>query len=221
MSPDRARALTAGLIYFSTHITSVAAVVAYAPLLSDPSTGADGVVLLGALLEILLALGCLGTGVVLLPVLQPHGAALANAYSALRTLEAAVIGAGSLAMIALVSLRGADSGSALGGALVAVHQASFLVGQGLIISVNSIVIGFLLWRSGLVPRAIGGLGMIGGVLVLADNLAQFSGVLDQGDAVTALLAVPVFAFEIWFAGYMVLRGFRSGALARPATERAS
>lgn len=217
MSRTRNAALLAGLLYLSTHVTSVAAVVAYGSALTDPpsvlaSTG-DGPVLAGVLLESLLALGVLGTGVTLLPVLRPYAPVGAYAFSALRTMEAAVIAVGAVPMLALVALRDGRPGGApavgqmLAEGLVAVHQAAFLVGQGLVISVTTLVIAGTLWRTRLVPAWIGALGLVGGVLVLISNAAQLFGALDRGGT-AALLALPVFAFEISFALYLVLRGVR-------------
>lgn len=207
MAHDRTAALVAGLLYFSTHITSVAAVAAY---------GSPSGVLWGVALEVLLALGVLGTGVVLLPLLARRTPILANAFSALRTLEAAVIAVGVLPMLAILALSTADA-TTLEPALLALHDGAFLVGQGLIISVNTLVIGTLLVRSRVVPRWIGFLGLVGGALVLIGNVAQLSGVLDRGDPVAGLFALPVFAFEISFAAYLVFRGLR---LSTPAPARA-
>lgn len=206
MTTNRTRALCAGLIYFSTHITSVAAVVMYGNLYSDPFSRSDGQILTGVLLEFLLALGCLGTGVALLPLLKPHGASLAHAYSALRTLEAAVILAGGLALLALLQVRELPDSGLIATTLGEFHRASFQMGQGFVIMINTIIIGYLLWRSGLVPRVIGIMGIVGGILVTIGNLLQFFGVAEQGGTVAGLFAVVVFAFEIAFAGYLVFKG---------------
>lgn len=216
MTPTRRTALVAGLLYFSTHVTSVAAVIAYRSALSDDggfSAATADRVLLAVALEIALALGVLGTGVVLLPVLRPHGAALAQGFSALRTLEAAVIATGTLPMITLVWLHASGStGSTWAATLVGVHEAAFLVGQGLIISVNTLVLATLLLISGLVPGWIATLGLIGGACVLIGNIAQLFGAVERSGALAGVLAVPAFAFEICFAGYLVLRGFRAGCI---------
>lgn len=203
MSSVRATALVAGLLYFSTHITSVAAVAAY-------SAGGRDAILIGVALEILLALGVLGTGVALLPLLAPYGAVLANAFSAMRTLEAAIIAMGTLPMLALIAVQAsADAAApAIGETLIALHGGAFLVGQGLIISVNTIVIGSLLVRSGVVPRWIGILGIVGGTLVLVGNVLQLIGALAPGSPWAGLFAGPVFVFEISFAAVLVFRGLR-------------
>lgn len=110
MSPLRSRALIAGLLYFSTHLTSVGAVVIYGAALSKPhamatSPGATAV-LWGVVLDTALALGCVGTALALLPVLVRVAPSLGQAFLTLRTLEAAVIVVGAMPMLALVWLAG-------------------------------------------------------------------------------------------------------------------
>jgi hypothetical protein len=209
MTRARSAALIAGLLYFSTHVTSVAAVAAYASGLSDPSApSAREALLLGVGLEVLLALGVLGTGVALLPLLAPYGPTLAHAFSALRTLEGAVIAAGVLPMLVVIGLYPVDA--PVTDVLVGIHSAAFLVGQGLIISVNTLVIGALLVRSGVVPRWIGMLGLAGGALVLVGNVLQLLGALGPDSPWALLFAGPVFAFELSFATCLVVRGLRAG-----------
>jgi hypothetical protein len=203
--------LVAGLLYFSTHVTSVAAVVAYGttPPEVTPPFG-DTPILVGVLLEVLLALGVIATGVALLPVLRPHGESLAHTFSSLRNVEGAVILAGAMAMLALAwTAASGVATDSLAEVLFDLHRASFLLGQGLVISVNSVVIGYLLRRSRLVPGWIGTLGMIGGGVVLVSNLAQLFDVITFGGAIAGVAAIPVFAFEISFAGYMVAKGLRT------------
>lgn len=211
MNSLRRRSLIAGLLYFSTHVTSVAALVVYGTEPPDVSTRFDQTpILFGVLLELALALGVIGTGVVLLPALRPHGASLAHTFSSLRNVEGAVIIAGSMAMLALAWT--ADAGVATVGlaeAMFNLHKASFLLGQGLVISVNSIVIGVLLRRSGLVARWIGTLGVFGGGVVLVSNLAQLFGAIEFGGTAAGVAAIPVFTFEICFAGYLTTKGLRS------------
>ncbi len=165
----------------------------------------------GVVLDTALALGCVGTALALLPVLVRVSPSLGQAFLTLRTVEAAVIVAGAMPMLALVWLANGGSLADAGlvpDALVGIHQASFLLGQGLVIGVNSIIIGYLVWRHRIVLPAIGLLGMIGGVLVLTSNLLQLVGVLPLSGTHHRLMAVPLFAFEIWFASYLVFVGFR-------------
>lgn len=213
---ERQSARIAGLLYYSTHLTSVAAVVLYGASLTDrhfvTTAGSTTQVIVAVAFDLLLALGVVGTGVVLLPILRVHSAAGAYAFSALRTVEAAVIAVGTLPMLTLVGLHSAWStgapvgATAIGEALVGLHQASFLVGQGLVISVNTVVLSSLLLRSRIVPLWIGVLGAAGGTAVLISNVAQLFGLVPRAGALAGAGAVLAFAFEICFAGYLVIRG---------------
>ena len=210
MNSLRRRSLIAGLLYFSTHVTSVAAVIAYGTTPPDVTPPFDDTpILAGVLLEVLLAFGVIGTGVALLPVLRPHGESLAYTFTSLRNVEGAVILAGAMAMLTLAWTAAADVATdTIAEVLFDVHRASFLLGQGLVISINSIVIGYLLRRSRLVPGWIATLGIIGGSVVLVSNLAQLLDVIAFAGAIAGVAALPVFAFEICFAGYMVIKGLR-------------
>ncbi len=192
----RQHARAAGILYLVTHVTSVTAVAAY---------GA-GMIAGGVALEFALAVGCLGTGVLLWVLLQGAGPARAATFALMRTLEAAVIIAGTLPMLGVLWLDGA--GRQWSDAATSMHAASFLLGQGLVISVNTIVLGWLLWDSRSVPRALAALGVVGGLVVLASNLAQLGGLIPLNGAVAAACAVPVFAFEIWFAITLIAVGLR-------------
>ena len=196
-------ARTAGALYLVTHVTSIAAVAAY---------GA-GATALGVALEFTLALGCLGTGILLWVLLHGAGPARAATFATLRAVEAAVILAGTLPMVALTL---APLSSDATTSFTAAHTAAFLVGQGLVIGVNTIVLGSLLFTSRAVPRPLAVLGMAGGALVLLSDLGQLFGVVPLNGPVAAACALPIFAFEIWFAVLLLIRGLSSAVRPAPA-----
>ena len=200
-------ARTAGALYLVTHLTSIAAVAAY---------GA-GALALGVALEFTLALGCLGTGILLWVLLHGAGPARAATFATLRAVEAAVILAGTLPMVALTL---APLSSDATTSFTAAHTAAFLVGQGLVIGVNTIVLGSLLFTSRAVPRPLAVLGMAGGALVLLSDLGQLFGVVPLNGPVAAACALPIFAFEIWFAVLLLIRGLSPSAV-RPAPAGAA
>jgi len=203
MSQDHHRyARTAGILYLVTHVTSITAVTAYA---GDATA-------IGVALELILAGGCLGTGILLWLLLRSAGPARALTFAGLRSLEAAVIAAGTLPMLALLW---ATAPAPIEQSLLSLHTAAFLVGQGLIISVNTVVLGWLLLTADVVPRALAVLVMVGGTLVLASNSAQLFGLIPQGGAIAGLCAVPVFVFEIWFAIHLIAAGLRPRSIASP------
>lgn len=190
----RQYARMAGICYLVTHVTSVLAVVAYG----------RGFLAAGITLELALALGCLGTGVLLWVLLRDAGPVRASTFALLRTVEAAVILAGVLPMVASLWLAPGDQSMAT--VLAQLHAAAFLVGQGLVISVNTVVLGWLLFAARAVPRGLAVLGLVGGAIVLVSNLSQLWGAIPINGTLAAIAAVPVFAFELWFAVYLIALG---------------
>lgn len=189
------RARIAGLLYLTTHVTAVLAVVAYRA----------GATAAGITLEFALAVGCVGTGVTLWTLLRDRGPTRAATFALLRAIEAAVILAGTLPMVARLRLPDLDS-PGLATALDELHDGSFLVGQGLVIGVNTLVLAWLLLDARAVPRALALLGLAGGTLVLASDLAQLWALIPADGTLAAAAAAPIFAFEIWFAVRLVAVG---------------
>lgn len=189
ISPTRAARAT-GALYLSTHVTSVGAAAAYAAATTPLG------IRFGVTLEFALALGCAVTGILVFALFRGYGEVRAASFALLRLLEAAVILAGTVPMIVL-AWNWADAQAH--SQLIQLHQGSFLVGQGLVIAVNTIILGSLLVASDLVPRALGWLGIAGGIIVLAGNFAQLFELIPFAGPVAGLAAIPIFAFELWFA----------------------
>ncbi|MFF7974394.1 DUF4386 family protein [Streptomyces sp. NPDC007905] len=224
MTSTRTTATAAGVLFLVTHVTSVTALALYGPVLSNKhfitGSGPETPVLLGALLEVLLALAIVGTAVALFPVIKRTNEAVALGYVGLRTLEAAVVAVGVVPLLAVTTLRHdvpTQSGTVpLGEAMVALHNWMFLVGPSLVCGTNTVLLAYLLHRSRLVPRFIAALGLIGGPLVFASGTAQMFGLIDQISVWAALAAIPVFAWEICLALFMLVKGFRTPAEAHAA-----
>lgn len=221
MTSTRRTAVVTGALFLITHVTSVAGLALYQPVLRDPDPVAGAAagtpVLLGALLEVVLAVAIVGTAVALHPVVKRHGEGLAMGYVGLRTLEAGIIAVGVVPLL-VVSTLGRDlpdtAGIApLGNALVAFHNGTFLLGPGFVCGGNTAVLAYLLYRSRLVPRFIPVLGLVGGPLVFASSAAQLLGLYPQFSTWAAVPAVPVFAWEICLALCLIGRGFREPSAA--------
>ncbi len=219
MDRTRRDALAVGALYLITHVTSVTALVLYGPVVNhiDHLDEADSVsVFAGGLLEVILALAVVGTAVALYPTVRRHSPAGAVGYVALRTLEASTILVGVVTLLAAVTVRQQHSGTSdsassvvAGQALVAVHNWIFLIGVGLVVGVHTVVLAYALYRSRLVARFIPVLGLVGGPLVFASNIGVMFGAYPQASTITAVGAVPVFAWEISLAGYLIVKGFRT------------
>jgi hypothetical protein len=231
IGPSRRLAVATGVLFLITHVTSIAAAVLYQPVLNRPgyvlgNGSANSRIVLGGLLEIILAAAVIGTAVTLYPVVSRHNRALALGYAGLRALEAGIIVTGVASLLAVVTLQHDLAGTAAHAAalttaaqaLVAIHNWTSILGPGLVCGLNTSVMAYALYRSKLVARFIPVLGLIGGPLVFGANVALMFGVPrpDLGVCV-----VPVFAWEICLAVFLITKGFRSTAATPtvPSDER--
>ena len=220
MDPVRKAALVAGLFYIGTFVFSIPALGLYDGVVNDPNfvlgAGSDQGVLWGALIEILTALTGIGTAVALYPVIKRHGPGRAVGFIASRTLEAALICVGVLAVLAVYTLRqdfaGATDTAALtttASGLVAVKDWSFLLGPAIMATVNALCFATIMYQSRLVPRWIPTVGLIGAPLLLASSVATLFGAWEQVSVISMLLTLPIATWEFSVGVYMTVKGFRT------------
>lgn len=213
MTDTRRTALLAGLLYLLTFVASIAALPLLAPVLDDPlfvrSPGPAPGVVAGGLLDLINAAACVGTAVVLYPVVRRWGEASALGFVTSRVLEAAIIAFGVISLLAVVTLRlgGVGDATVVAQALVALRNWTFLLGPGLMPAVNALLLGSLMLRSRLVPRPIPLLGLIGAPLQLASVLATMFGVNDQLSIWSGIAVVPIFFWELSLGLWLAIRGF--------------
>lgn len=225
MKPARKTSLLAGVFFLMTEVTSIAGLALYGPVLHNPAyivsaTGRDSMVLLGAFFEVLLVVAMIGTAAVLFPVVRRQNERIARAYRAVRYFEAAVIVVGIISIVSIVALR-QHAGLATGKSLLWLHDATFLIGPGFAIGLDSALLAYLMYTSQLIPRAIAVLGMAGGSLVFASSSAILAGLYDQTSTGALGLALPVFAWEVSFAIWMIAKGFKTPPDAHPDNTRAA
>jgi hypothetical protein len=218
MNPTRKTALVAGIFYLITEVTAIGAMLSYGPILTDPTfivsaSGSDTGVLIGAFLEVLLAIAVVGSSVTLYPVIKTYGGGLALGYVAGRLIEAAIILVGVMSLLTILTLRhggGADADAAItvGRSLVALHDWTFLFGPKLALGVNTVLLATLMFRSRLVPRPIAVLGLVGGSLVFVSGTAVLFGAYADLSTLGFAAAMPVLACELSLALWMIIKGFR-------------
>jgi hypothetical protein len=223
MDEDQRSARIFGVLFLITFLTSIPAVLLFQPVLDDPAgyiagDGNDGRIYLGALLEFLLILANVGTAVVLYPIARRQNRTLAIGYVAARIIECVFLAAGIIFVLGVVSLRQDSPDAAdLAVSLAALKDWSFLFGPGLVVPFgNGLILAYLMYRSGLVPRRMTWLGLIGGPLLLIGNLGVLFDVWEQDSAVSLLVA-PEFFWELSLGIYAAVWGFRRDApILRPA-----
>lgn len=178
---------------------------------AGPDTGA----IIGGILEIIVALAGIGTAVVLFPLLKKQNEGAALGLVAARTLESGTIFAGVAFLLSIVSLRQAGTGA---DALVTSHTLAvlydriFLLGQSFMPAICDLLLGFLLYKSRLVPRSLALIGIVGAPLLLAGYFAVLFGLVGQHDPLAGLSAVPVALFEFSLGIWLVVKGFNGPAV---------
>jgi hypothetical protein len=221
MSRTRKLALAAGLFYIATFIFSIPALGFYDGVLNEPGfvhgVGPDGGVLWGAIFEVLTALTGIGTAVMLYPIIRRHGRHNAVGFVASRTLEAATIFVGILGLLAVYTLRqdlgGTDAAGldAVSQGLIALHDWTFLLGPGIMPAVNALFLATVLRRSGLVPRLIPTIGLIGAPVLLASSTGTLFGAWEQVSGPAMLFAIPIAAWEFSLGVWLTVKGVRGEA----------
>ena len=226
MDSMRRTALVVGVLFIITYITSIAAKFAFYPpflenadyLLGD---GEDTRVLWGAFLEMLLIIANIGTAVALYPVLKRRFPALSLGFVTARVMESVFIAVGILAVVTLVTMRQDFSGAAADNsalaitshALVTLQGWTFNLGPGFVVGVgNGLLLGYMMYRTGLVPRAMAMLGLLGGTLIVLSGTAIIFGVIEPGSPQLVLASMPEFFWELSFGIYLIVKGFKPAAI---------
>jgi len=221
--PTRRHARAAGLFYLLTFAASLPAFVLIGSAVNPDLTvagGHDTQLLWSGFLDFINAIAGIGSAVALYPIVKRQNQSMALGLVTSRLLEAAIIMAGVVSLLAVVTLRqdvaGADP--AVGQALVAVRDWTFLFGPGFMACFNAVLLGTLMYKSGLVPRAIPVMGLIGAPLLFAANTATLLGHNEQTSAVTMLATVPIAFWELSVGTWMLVKGFKPSPVTANLTK---
>ncbi len=217
MTEDQRNARIFGVLFIITFITSIAAVALFQSVLDDPAgdiagDGKDNQLYLGAFLELLLIISNVGTAVVLYPIARRQNELLAIGYVAASIIECVFLAGGIIFVLGVVSLRHDSPEAAdLAVSLAALKDWTFLFGPGFIVPFgNGLILGYLMYRSGLVPRRMAWLGLVGGPLLLVGNLGVLFDWWEPTSA-AGLLVAPEFFWELSLGIYAAVWGFRRDA----------
>ncbi len=230
---DRNTARLVGWLFLGTFIFAIPGYLLYGPLLDHPNyilgAGHDTQITVGALLEILTAICNIGTAIALYPLARRYAHRAALGYVALRIVESTIIVAGVVSVLAVVTLRqqfagtGADSETLTiaGQSLVAFHDATFLLGPGFCAGIgNGLVLGFIMFTSGLLPRRLAAFGMIAGSLAVVAATGALFGVYEPQSGPQMLLTFPEMVWEVTFGIYLIAKGFTAAARRQNAAAQA-
>ena len=222
-----------GWLFIATFITSIPARILFVEGLGAswgdmrfiPGQLSETSLKLGAMLDFLLIGFNIATAVVIYPLVKRLSATHALGYVTARIMESVFIAIGVISIIsvlgvsdALVGAGGAETAALVtqGNSLVHTYDWTFLFGPGLVVGFgNGLILGYLMYRSGLVPRRMAMLGLIGGPMLILSFVLILFGVYDNGPGPAGLMALPEAAWEASLGIYCAWKGFRPSPIAEP------
>jgi Domain of unknown function (DUF4386) len=217
-------ATVTGWLWIITFVTSIPArFVFYKPVIDHWNyvTGAGDdaktMIAIGATLELILIIANIGTAVVPYAIHRRVNEAGALGFVTARVMECMFIAVGLTFMLAISTLRQdapAGTDAALGQGLRAVYEWCFRLGPGFVVGVgNGLILGWLMYKSELVPRKLAMIGLIGGPLLLIAAFLVLFDVIEGGKTVQGLMSLPEAIWELGIGVYLIVKGYRTPALA--------
>jgi len=227
MDPIRRTSLAAGIAYLVTFAASIPQLKLFADVIANPTgyistPGSNVAVQWGSVLEFVTAASGVAAAVILYPVTRRISRTAAIGFVTSRTIEAAMIMVGVVSILSVVTLQQQFAGATgvqqqalgvTGESLVAMRQWTFLLGPGVMAGVNDLLLGYILYKSGLVGRVIPIIGLVGAPIILAGDTVTMLGGWGQTSSAGLLCALPVAVFEFSVGVYLTVKGFRPAALA--------
>jgi hypothetical protein len=224
---NRKSATIVGVLFLLAAVTAIIGLALYGPILHDPDYVVQGSahetpVIWGAFMEIILAFSVVGISIMMFPILKKYNERMAIGYVCFRLLEATIIIIGIMSLLSIVTLSrefakaAASNASAFlvaGKLLVAVYDWAFWFGPNVALGPSTLMMSYILYRSKLVPRFIAVLGIIGGPLIFTSAMFVMFGVFSQTSVWGAISALPVFAYEMSVAVWLIVKGFNSSPIA--------
>ena len=226
MNANRDIAILVGVLYILAAVTAIMGFALYQPILNDPyyiikSSANETQVIWGAFNELILAFSVIGISVMMFPIVNKENESIAIGYVCFRLLEAVLIIIGIISLLSIVTLNH-DFGKAIapnassyltsGKLMVTIHNWTFLLGPNLALGPSTLMMSYFLYDSKLVPRLISVLGLIGGFLILTCAVLVMFGVFFQVSVWGAILAIPVFVYEMSLAVWLIVKGFNSSVV---------
>jgi hypothetical protein len=181
----------------------------------------------GAVLEFGLIVTQIGTAVVIYWLVRRQSESISLGYVSARIMESVFAAIGIMSIISIVnvadslSASGADA-SALavtGNSLAHTYQWAFQWGPGLVAAIgNGLMLGYLMYRSELVPRRMAMIGLVGGPVLILSHILILCNVYKNGEGASGLFTLPEAAWELSLGIYCAWKGFRpESPIAKAAT----
>ena len=209
--------------------------VAVTPILDDPMylikiSENKNLVLEGALAQLIMALACTGIAIGLYPILKKHKESLALGAVCFRIIENVFQIIAALALLTLLTLSqdsvkatdlAAYAFQAAGASLHAIHFWSALVLAHFGFCLGALMYYYVFFRSGLIPRWLSVWGIVGILMHFTGAVITMFTQIDPFSTSTSLLSIPIGLNELILAGWLIVKGFNSSAVASLSAKTAA
>ncbi len=224
MRTTRKSATITGVLYITAAVAAIIAGILYQPILSDSSIDINTAghrAILGAIVDLFTVCSVAGTAIMLFPYIRSYNAHLGLAYLCFRWFEAITILLGLIAVLATVSLHQAYPTNSepimpIVVMLRTIHSWTMIVGPNFLLGINTLIYSLVFYRTQLIPRMLAALGMFGAATIFLAAILEVFQFMEQFSATGAVLALPVFAFEMTLAIRLLVKGFNEkSAILKP------
>ena len=218
--------ISVALFYFVATAASVAGDVLIRPLLAGENylvqvAGNPGTMVSAVMLFFAASLSIVAIPIMMFPILRRYQETAAIWYLILRLLEATLFVFGALFTLSLVSLstdRAENEGfSEIGLALRAIADGAYTSGTMIFFGLSAVVIGFVFWKTKLIPVWLSWWKIVGAVLLIGQGgLVLFDAATPTLESV---LFIPIAVNEMVLAIRLLAKGFDDAALGRLGLTR--
>jgi hypothetical protein len=223
MNSNRKNEIIVGVLFILAAVTAIMGLALYLAILTDADSIVKGSanetqVILVAFCELILAFSVIGIAIMMYPIINKENESIAIGYVCFRLLEATIIIIGIISLLSIVTFSlelsktvDTNTNSFLTAVklLVKMRNRTFLIGPYLALGPSTLMMSYFLFKLRLVPRFIAVLGIVGGPLIFTYAVFVLSGVFFSISIWGALLTVPVFAYEMTLAVWLIVKGFNS------------
>jgi hypothetical protein len=221
----RTTARIVGIVYLAGFVVGIAGEKMIQSVIGVPNhlstvTAGSLTIAIGAVLWLMAVIGDAAHGVLMFPILKPHGERLAIGYLAARILDAAFIAIMVLFLLVQIPLgseflktAGASASylQALSTITVQASQYAYAMGMSTL-GVSGLILCYVLYKTKLVPRILAVWGLIGYAVIFVGMISQI-----LGSGLGLMSSLPGGLWEMFVGGWLIVKGFNASAfLSRPA-----
>jgi hypothetical protein len=233
MNTSRKIAITVGVFYIAATVAGMLSLVFTEPILEEPLnlinvSANENQVIIGALLELIMAVAVAGIAITVYPVLRKHNVSIAIGYVGARIVEAVIFIIGVISLLTLLTVSqefveaGAPDASyfqTLGDLLLASRDwGGHVVLDVAVFPLGALIFYYLLYQSKLIPRWLSGWGLIGAILYWAASLLVTFALVSPFSTIHVVLQAPLGVQEIVLAVWLIVKGFNPSAIASPSAK---